>query len=82
MARPRILVFPDGGPAIGGGHILRCLTLAQSLAEQGADLETAEDLAELQLDLIRRSGLRGLSMPSTARGFPCSSLRRTTATKL
>jgi UDP-2,4-diacetamido-2,4,6-trideoxy-beta-L-altropyranose hydrolase len=45
MARPRILVFPDGGPDIGGGHILRGLTLAQALADQGATIAFAANAA-------------------------------------
>jgi UDP-2,4-diacetamido-2,4,6-trideoxy-beta-L-altropyranose hydrolase len=36
MADPRILVFPDCGPRIGGGHVMRCLTLARALAAKGA----------------------------------------------
>jgi UDP-2,4-diacetamido-2,4,6-trideoxy-beta-L-altropyranose hydrolase len=33
---PRILFFPDAGPAVGGGHVMRCLTLTQALTEAGA----------------------------------------------
>jgi UDP-2,4-diacetamido-2,4,6-trideoxy-beta-L-altropyranose hydrolase len=36
MAAPRILVFPDCGPRIGGGHVMRCLTLARALMAGGA----------------------------------------------
>jgi len=32
---PRILAFPDCGPRIGGGHVMRCLTLARALADKG-----------------------------------------------
>ena len=35
--RPRILFFADAGAAVGGGHVMRCLTLAQALVEAGAD---------------------------------------------
>jgi UDP-2,4-diacetamido-2,4,6-trideoxy-beta-L-altropyranose hydrolase len=35
MTAPRILALPDCGPRIGGGHVLRCLTLAQALADKG-----------------------------------------------
>src|ERR1700760_2667863 len=36
MAAQRILVFPDCGPRIGGGHVMRCLTLARALVDRGA----------------------------------------------
>ena len=36
MASPRILLFADCGPTVGGGHVMRCLTLARALAERGA----------------------------------------------
>ncbi len=36
MSAPRILVFPDCGPRIGGGHVMRCLTLARALMAKGA----------------------------------------------
>ena len=34
---PRILFFADGGPLVGGGHVMRCLTLARALMTRGAD---------------------------------------------
>ncbi|MDB5458837.1 MAG: flagellin modification protein FlmD, partial [Caulobacteraceae bacterium] len=37
MAPVRILVFPDSGPRIGGGHVMRCLTLARALIAHGAN---------------------------------------------
>ncbi len=41
MAPTRILVFPDAGPAIGGGHVMRCLTLARALTARGAEVAFA-----------------------------------------
>ena len=38
MARagPRILVLADCGPDVGGGHVMRCVALAQALLARGA----------------------------------------------
>ncbi len=36
MTGPRILFVVDAGPAVGGGHVMRSLTLAQALGAQGA----------------------------------------------
>jgi len=36
MTGPRILFVVDAGPAVGGGHAMRSLTLAQALGAQGA----------------------------------------------
>lgn len=33
---PRILFVADAGPEVGGGHVMRSLTLARALAERGA----------------------------------------------
>ena len=34
-ARPRILFFADAGPEVGGGHVMRSLTLAGELERRG-----------------------------------------------
>lgn len=36
MQAPRIVFLADAGPSVGGGHVMRCLTLAQALASAGA----------------------------------------------
>jgi UDP-2,4-diacetamido-2,4,6-trideoxy-beta-L-altropyranose hydrolase len=36
MSGPSLLFVVDAGPAVGGGHVMRSLTLAQALADQGA----------------------------------------------
>lgn len=37
MGRPRILFLADAGAKVGGGHIMRCLTLAGALTRAGAE---------------------------------------------
>jgi UDP-2,4-diacetamido-2,4,6-trideoxy-beta-L-altropyranose hydrolase len=36
MTGPRILFVVDAGPSVGGGHVMRSLTLAKALEAQGA----------------------------------------------
>ncbi|MDB5439920.1 MAG: flmD, partial [Caulobacteraceae bacterium] len=36
MSGPRVVFLPDYGPAVGGGHVMRSLTLAAALTERGA----------------------------------------------
>ncbi len=36
MSGPRILFLPDFGASVGGGHVMRCLTLAGELMSRGA----------------------------------------------
>lgn len=36
MTSPRILFVCDAGPGVGGGHVMRCLTLAEALTARGA----------------------------------------------
>ncbi|MFN3513539.1 MAG: UDP-2,4-diacetamido-2,4,6-trideoxy-beta-L-altropyranose hydrolase [Phenylobacterium sp.] len=37
ILRPRILFVADAGPEVGGGHVMRSLTLARALVARGAD---------------------------------------------
>ena len=36
MTGPRILFVVDAGPEVGGGHVMRSLTLARALEPKGA----------------------------------------------
>ena len=37
ILRPRILFIANAGPAVGGGHVMRSLSLARALGEHGAE---------------------------------------------
>jgi len=37
MSGTRILFVANAGPEVGGGHVMRCLTLARALNDRGAD---------------------------------------------
>jgi UDP-2,4-diacetamido-2,4,6-trideoxy-beta-L-altropyranose hydrolase len=41
MSGPSILFVADAGPTVGGGHVIRSLTLAAALAAEGADCRFA-----------------------------------------
>ncbi|MGA0599740.1 UDP-2,4-diacetamido-2,4,6-trideoxy-beta-L-altropyranose hydrolase [Caulobacter sp. KR2-114] len=53
-AGPRILFFADAGPQVGGGHVMRCLTLARALGERGAECAFVESRAAA--GVLRRFG--------------------------
>jgi UDP-2,4-diacetamido-2,4,6-trideoxy-beta-L-altropyranose hydrolase len=56
-ARPRILFFADAGPEVGGGHVMRCLTLARELVGRGAECAFVESRAAAPI--LRRFGWAG-----------------------
>ncbi len=60
MAAPRILVFPDCGPRIGGGHVMRCLTLARALTAKGAAVAFAANPAAQEV--LTAFGARDLTV--------------------
>ncbi len=51
---PRILFLADAGPTVGGGHVMRCLTLAHALVRHGAECAFVESRAAAQI--LRRFG--------------------------
>jgi UDP-2,4-diacetamido-2,4,6-trideoxy-beta-L-altropyranose hydrolase len=51
---PRVLFFANAGPEIGGGHVMRCLTLARALVERGAECAFLESRAAAPI--LRRFG--------------------------
>jgi UDP-2,4-diacetamido-2,4,6-trideoxy-beta-L-altropyranose hydrolase len=58
--RPRILFFADAGPEVGGGHVMRCLTLARALTERGAECAFVESRAAAPV--LRRFGWPGQTL--------------------
>jgi UDP-2,4-diacetamido-2,4,6-trideoxy-beta-L-altropyranose hydrolase len=53
-APPRILFLADAGAEVGGGHVMRCLTLARALSERGAECAFVESRAAAPI--LRRFG--------------------------
>ena len=45
MTAPRIIFAPAAGEGVGGGHVMRCMALAQALAARGADCAFAVNAA-------------------------------------
>jgi UDP-2,4-diacetamido-2,4,6-trideoxy-beta-L-altropyranose hydrolase len=54
---PRVLFLADAGAAVGGGHVMRCLTLAHALTERGANCAFVESRAAAAV--LRRFGWTG-----------------------
>lgn len=57
---PSILFAPDSGDEIGGGHVMRCLTLARVLAGRG--WRPAFTVGEAGLRLVQAFGWQGLEV--------------------
>jgi UDP-2,4-diacetamido-2,4,6-trideoxy-beta-L-altropyranose hydrolase len=50
----RVLFLADAGPQVGGGHVMRCLTLARALTARGADCAFVESRSAAPI--LRRFG--------------------------
>lgn len=60
----RVLIRADASPAIGSGHVARCLTLAQELRRQGADVAFAcRRLPGHRLEALRAEGFQAFELP-------------------
>jgi len=63
-ATPRLVFVVDAGPAVGGGHVMRCLTLAQALTRGGARCAfAATPAASAVLETFAGPAIEGLSVP-------------------
>lgn len=61
----RLAFRVDAGPLIGGGHAMRCLTLADALAERGAEATfVTSAMPETLAQRISRSGHRLVRIPA------------------
>jgi len=73
---PRVLFFADAGPNVGGGHVMRCLTLAQALVARGAvcGFVATPSAAEV-LDAFADEGIERVAeedVAAAARNWPAS----------
>jgi len=57
---PRALFLADAGPHVGGGHVMRCLTLARLLVDRGAECAFVESRAAAPI--LRRFGWPGQTL--------------------
>lgn len=71
---PRILMRADARPELGGGHIMRCLSLARALDERGASIAFASTAGSADLvPALRRAGYPVLDAASPGdTPFPAS----------
>ncbi|MCB2254749.1 UDP-2,4-diacetamido-2,4,6-trideoxy-beta-L-altropyranose hydrolase [Pseudomonas chlororaphis] len=61
----RLLIRADASPAIGSGHIARCLTLARKLREQGATVAFAcRTLPGHALERLLEQGFQAFALPA------------------
>lgn len=62
---PRILFFADAGAGVGGGHVMRCLTLADALGRSGAVCAfAATPAASAVLDAFAGEAVERLAIPA------------------
>ena len=60
----RVLIRADASPAIGSGHVARCLTLAQVLRQQGAEVAFAcRRLPGNRLAALQAEGFPTFALP-------------------
>lgn len=66
----RVLIRTDASARIGSGHVMRCLTLAQALKGQGAEVDfVCRELPGHMTDWIERQGFAVRLLPAPAEPF-------------
>jgi len=67
----RVVFRTDASLQIGTGHVMRCLTLAQSLRDQGAEcLFVCRELSGNLIELIESHNFVVISLPAPCNNFP------------
>jgi UDP-2,4-diacetamido-2,4,6-trideoxy-beta-L-altropyranose hydrolase len=73
IAAPRVLFVADAGRAVGGGHVMRCLTLAGALTRAGSDCAfAATPEAAAILDGFAGPEIRRFAVPSGDPALLCA----------
>jgi UDP-2,4-diacetamido-2,4,6-trideoxy-beta-L-altropyranose hydrolase len=75
MSGPSILFVANAGPEVGGGHVMRSLTLASALAAEGATCRFAAPPAVAALLHAFAPDMAHVAAPSTAPGDLADALR-------
>lgn len=62
----KVLIRADASIAIGSGHLMRCLTLADQLRNEGAEVVfVCRDTSDAMFDLLQSRGYRFAKLPTT-----------------
>src|ERR1700759_4826833 len=65
-SRPKVIFVADAGRTVGGGHVMRCLTLARALDRLGAECAfAATHEAAAVLDAFAAPRIRRFHAPSS-----------------
>ena len=75
MTLPTILFMPDGGPQIGGGHVMRSLTLARALEGRARPVFSVTDWTAAVIDRFAPGAERTGSGPHDAAAVVFDSYR-------
>ena len=69
----KVVIRADASRSIGGGHVMRCLAVAEALRERGATVHFICRMLDGHLgDLIEQSGYEVLALPAAKSDSPAS----------